>query len=110
MNSPGIHPLTNYLLLDVTPREQTTAAGIVLPTAVQGANTRMEAIIAARGPDCTRADLACGTRVYVSRYSSSELPRAERSYKLALEADIIATLDEVTVTLAARRITPLPTL
>ncbi|MDB6006868.1 MAG: hypothetical protein JWR15_3855 [Prosthecobacter sp.] len=93
MNSPGIHPLTNHLLLDVTPQEQTTAAGIVLPTAVQGANTRMEAVIAARGPDCTRADLVCGTRVLVSRYSSSELSRAERSYKLALETDVIAILD-----------------
>lgn len=110
MKQPGIHPLTNYLLLDVTPQEQTTAAGIVLPTAVQGANTRMEAVIAARGPDCTREDLACGTRVYVSRYASSELPRAERSYKLALETDVIATLDEVSVSIPDARITPLPTL
>jgi co-chaperonin GroES (HSP10) len=110
MNPPGIHPLNNYLLLDVTPQEQTTAAGIVLPTAVQGASTRMEAVIAARGPDCTRAGLVCGTRVYVSRYSSSDLPRGERSYKLALETDIIATLDEAAVTLPERRITPPPTL
>lgn len=110
MKQPGIHPLNNYLLLDVTPQEQTTAAGIVLPTAVQGASTRMEAVIAARGPDCTRADLTCGTRVYVSRYASSELPRGERSYKLALETDIIATLEEITVTLAEARVTPLTTL
>lgn len=110
MNPSGIQPLGSYLLLDVTPQEQTTAAGIVLPTAVQGPNTRMEAVIAARGPDCTRADLPCGTRVYVSRYASSELPRGERSYKLALETDIIATLSEITVTLAEARITPIPTL
>ncbi|WP_395752548.1 co-chaperone GroES family protein [Prosthecobacter sp.] len=93
MNTPKIHPLSNHLLLDVTPQEQTTAAGIVLPTAVQGASTRMEGTIVARGPDCARTDLSAGTRVYVSRYASGDLPRGERSYKLAVEADVIAILD-----------------
>ncbi len=93
MSPPGIHPLGTHLLLDVTPQERTTAAGLVLPTAVQGACTRMEAIIVARGPSCTHPALSCGTPVYVSRYTSGELQRSGRTYRLAQEADIIATLD-----------------
>jgi len=107
MNSPGIHPLTNHLLLDVTPQEQTTAAGIVLPTAVQGASTRMEAVIVGRGPDCTRPQLTCGTQVYVGRYASSELMRGGRSYRLALETDIIATLDVVGASLPPPTVMPI---
>jgi co-chaperonin GroES (HSP10) len=110
MHPPGIHPLTTHLLLDVTPQEQTTAAGIVLPTAVQGASTRMEAVIVGRGPDCTRPQLTCGTQVYVGRYASSELMRGGRSYRLAQEADIIATLDSLSVSLPEARTTPLTTL
>lgn len=110
MKPPGIHPLNNHLLLDVTPQEQTTAAGIVLPTAVQGASTRMEAVVVARGPLCACAALDCGTQVYVGRYASSELMRGGRSYRLALETDIIATLDGVSISLPETRTTPLTTL
>ncbi len=110
MKPPGIHPLKNHLLLDVTPQEQTTAAGIVLPTAVQGASTRMEAVVVARGPECTCAALDCGTQVYVGRYSSGELLRSGRSYRLALETDIIATLDNVSISLPETRIPSLNTL
>ncbi len=107
MKPPGIHPLNNHLLLDVTPQEQTTAAGIVLPTSAQGAATRMEAIVVARGPDCTQAALDCGTQVYVGRYASSELLRGGRSYRLALETDIIATLDSGGISFSETRTTSL---
>jgi|GEM_PF-3521487 len=109
MNPPGIHPLSSHLLLDVTPQEQTTAAGIVLPTAVQGASTRMEAVIVGRGPGCSRAPLTCGTQVYVGRYASGELTRGGRTYRLAQEDDIIATLDSLSTSLAEPRTTPLTT-
>lgn len=107
MNPPGIHPLGTHLLLDVTPQEQTTAAGIVLPTAVQGASTRMEAVVVGRGPDCMRTGLDCGTQVYVGRYASGELTRSGRIYRLALEADIIATLDSVSASMPEARVKPL---
>jgi co-chaperonin GroES (HSP10) len=109
MHPPGIHPLASHLLLDVTPQEQTTAAGIVLPTAVQGASTRMEAIVVGRGPGCTRSQLTCGTQVYVGRYASGELTRGGRTYRLAQEDDIIATLDSLSASMAEPRITPLTT-
>lgn len=110
MNSPGIHPFHHYLLIDVTPQEQTTAAGIVLPTAVQGASTRMEGTIVACGPRVSMAELTSGTRVCVSRYSSSEIQRAGRSYKLAAETDVIAALDQLSASMPEPRVSPLPTL
>ncbi|WP_395740620.1 co-chaperone GroES family protein [Prosthecobacter sp.] len=93
MHTPGIHPLSNHLLLDVTPQEQTTTAGIVLPTAVQGAVTRMEGTIVSCGPTVSLNDLSAGQRVLVSRYTSGEVPRDGRIYKLAQQADVIAILD-----------------
>ncbi|OYW75671.1 MAG: hypothetical protein B7Z37_12330 [Verrucomicrobia bacterium 12-59-8] len=110
MKPPGIHPLTNHLLIDVTPQEQTTAAGIVLPTAVQGASTRMEGFVVAVGPECECWSLDCGTQVYVGRYASGELMRSGRIYRLALETDIIATLDNVSISLSETRTKPLTTL
>lgn len=98
MKPHGIHPLKNHLLLDVTPQEQTTAAGIVLPVSAQGAATRMEAVVVARGPECACTELDCGTQVYVGRYASSELLREGRRYRLALETDIIATLSSLSET------------
>lgn len=92
MNDHGIEPLGNILLLDCTPVEVRTAGGLVLTPAVQGADTRMEATIAARGPECVRSELAVGRRVFVGKYASNDLVRGERKYRLANEADILALL------------------
>ncbi|HEY1052163.1 MAG TPA: hypothetical protein VGE39_20470, partial [Prosthecobacter sp.] len=88
----GIEPLGSTLLLDCTPVEMRTAGGLVLTPAVQGADTRMEATIVARGPGCERAELAVGRRVFVGKYASNDLLRGERRYRLAEEASILALL------------------
>lgn len=93
MNTPPVTPLKDILLLDVTPKDQTTPAGIHLPVAVQPADTRMEATIISRGPECTRAELETGRRVYVGKYLSGDITRGDTRYKLACENDILALLD-----------------
>lgn len=92
MMEHGIEPLGGTLLLDCTPVEIRTAGGLVLTPAVQGADTRMEATIVARGPDCARTELAVGRRVFVGKYASNEIVRGERKYRLAEEAGILALL------------------
>lgn len=89
----GIRPLGSVLVLDVTPADMVTAGGLVVPVAVQPAETRMEAMIVARGPQCVRAELRTGCRVYVGKYVSSEILRRGRKYRLALEAEVLAVLD-----------------
>ena len=89
-----IKPLGSIVVLNVTPQDKSTAAGIYLPVAVQGAETRMEATIVATGPDCKRTDIAVGTRVYVGKFCSGEILRDGLAYKLADEKDIFAILDE----------------
>lgn len=91
-NSPAIQPLGDILLLDVTPVEVTTAAGLVLPVAVQPADTRMEATVIARGPDCAREDITPGRRVFIGKYMSNDILRGERKYRLAYEKDVLALL------------------
>lgn len=98
MQNPGIRPLGRYLLVNVTPREQKTAAGIVLPVAVQGANTRMEAVVVDRGPEC-ESSIEPGTSVYLATYKSGEIVRGGITYRLALETDVIATLEDVSVSM-----------
>lgn len=88
----GIEPLGSTLVLDCTPVEVRTAGGIVLTPAVQGADTRMEATIVARGPECSRTELAVGRRVFVGKYASNEILRGDRKYRLAEEAAILALL------------------
>lgn len=107
MNNTGINPLQNLVLLDITPKEKQLPSGLVLPTAVQGADTKREAVIIAKGPDCTRADLAEGMSVYVGNYSSNDIPRGERKYRLALEKDILAALDEVGPAMPEAVVTPI---
>jgi co-chaperonin GroES (HSP10) len=92
MPLPLITPLRDLLLLDVTPKDQTTPAGIHLPVAVQSADTRMEATILTRGPECAREDLQPGQRVYVGKYLSGDITRGDARYKLACENDILAIL------------------
>ncbi len=94
-NTSGIHPLGRQLLVDVSPKDQQTAAGIFLPVAVQGASTRMEGVIVDFGPDCIIFSLVPGVSVYVAKWASGELDRNGRKYKLALETDIIASLDAI---------------
>lgn len=88
----GIEPLGSTLVLDCTPAEVRTAGGLVLTPAVQGADTRMEATIVARGPECARAELAVGRRVFVGKYASNEILRGDRRYRLAEESAILALL------------------
>jgi co-chaperonin GroES (HSP10) len=95
---PDIKPTGAIVVLNVTPQDKTSAAGIYLPVAVQGAETRMEATIVATGPDCKRTDIQVGARVYVGKFCSNEIPRDGLSYKLAQETDIFAILDANTHT------------
>jgi hypothetical protein len=46
----------------------------------------------------------------VGRYASGELMREGRNYRLALETEIIATLDNVSISLPEPRTTPHTTL
>ena len=96
-NPSGIRPLGKQILFDVTPKDQQTAAGIFLPTAVQGASTRMEGTIVEFGPQCDNPILALGKSYYVIRWQSGEIVRNGVTYKLALESDILAELDRVSV-------------
>lgn len=105
--NPGIHPLNNVLLLEVTPKEKRTEAGIVLPLAAQGATTRMEAVIVECGPDCKREDLKPGVMVYVGRFSCNDIQRGAKTYKLALETDILAILDDVAPTFGEPLVDPI---
>ncbi len=90
---PDITPLGAIVVLNVTPQDKTSSAGIFLPVAVQGAETRMEATIVATGPDCKRTDIQVGARVYVGKFCSGEILRDGLAYKLAQETDIFAILD-----------------
>lgn len=94
MTKPRIQPLGSIVVLNVTPQDKSTSAGIYLPVAVQGAETRMEATIVATGPDCKRTDIEVGSRVYVGKFCSGEILRDGLAYKLAQEGDIFAILDE----------------
>lgn len=97
-NNTGIEPTGKHLLLDVTPKEQKTAAGIVLPTAVQGASTRMEALVVSKGEDCSLA-YNPGQKVLMSKYQGGEIVRNGISYKIGLETDVIAVLDDVSASM-----------
>lgn len=97
-NNTGIEPVGRHLLLDVTPKEHTSAAGIVLPTSVQGASTRMEGVVVASGPYCALG-FQPGVTVYVTKYMSSEIERSGNKYKLANEDDVIAILEQVSASM-----------
>lgn len=87
-----IEPLGDVLVLDVTPVDVVTAGGLVVPVAVQPAETRMEGTIVARGPQCAVEALQAGRRVYVGKYVSNEIPRGGRKYRLAREGEVLAVL------------------
>lgn len=93
--NPGIHPLGNLILLDITPKELKLPSGLVLPTAVQGNDTKKEGVIVSFGPDCTRTDLKAGMKVLVGTYASNDIEREGIKYRLALENDILASLDDI---------------
>jgi co-chaperonin GroES (HSP10) len=94
--NPGIKPLGNLVLLDVSPRDKKLAS-----------DTKREAVIVTKGPDCTRADLKGGMSVYVGNYSSNEIQREGRKYRLALEKDILAELEEVGPIMPEAAVTPI---
>jgi chaperonin GroES len=106
-NTSGIRPLGDTLLIDITPAEQRTAAGIVLPTAVQGASTNFEGTIVELGPQCERAELQPGTKVYVGKYCSNDLIRGERRYRLAPEHEIVAVLEDIAPSMPEPVVTPI---
>lgn len=105
--NPGIHPLGNLILLDITPKERKLASGLVLPTAVQGNDTKKEGVIVAKGPECTRTDLKEGMNVLVGNYASNDIEREGVKYRLALEKDILAALDNIAPSMPPPVITPI---
>lgn len=97
-NNTGIEPVGRHILLDVTPKDHTTAAGIVLPTSVQGASTRMEGVVVAGGSFCERG-FQPGITVQVTKYMSAEILRGDKKLKIASEDDVIAILDTVSASM-----------
>jgi co-chaperonin GroES (HSP10) len=93
MNTIGISPLGKHLLVDITPKEQVTAAGIVLPTAVQGAASHTDGVVVDRGEDCTDSRFQPGAAIYVVKWACPAIPKGGRSYRLVLESDVLALLD-----------------
>jgi co-chaperonin GroES (HSP10) len=91
--SPGITPLYDHLLLDVTPEDKPTSGGIILPDQAKDTATRMEGVVVARGPECKHEQLTPGVRVLAGKYASNDIVRAGRKYRLAKETEILAILE-----------------
>lgn len=88
----NISPITNHILLDITPQDKTTDGGIVIPVALQGPQKR-QGVIVAVGPDVKNAAIEVGKTLLVAKHRSEDIRIDERTYRLAFEDDAIAIID-----------------
>jgi co-chaperonin GroES (HSP10) len=88
----NILPITNHILLDITPADKTTDGGIVIPVALQGPQRR-QGVIAAIGPDVKNPVIEVGKTLLVAKHRSEDIPSNGRIYRLALEEDAIAIIE-----------------
>lgn len=88
----NITPITDHILLDVTPQDKTTDGGIVIPVALQGPQKR-QGVIVSIGPDVKNPAIEVGKTLLVFKYRSEDIPSGDRKLRLAFEEDAIAIID-----------------
>jgi chaperonin GroES len=100
MNSSGIHPQGDRVLVEVEEIEETTAGGIVIPMTEKERHemAQIAGVLAAVGNDAWsdyRQPFALvGERVLYQRHSGIQLTGKDgKLYRLVNDTDIIATLE-----------------
>lgn len=104
LNQSGLIPVEFFVVVELPPREEKTAGGIILPSMVQDKDklaTQEGTLVAIsplafnydNWPDGSRKP-AIGDKVLFRRYAGALHERDSRDYRLLNDKDIIAIVEE----------------
>tara|TARA_B100000780_G_scaffold256300_1_gene205380 strand:+ start:9793 stop:10068 length:276 start_codon:yes stop_codon:yes gene_type:complete len=88
--SVNIRPLSDRVLIEPAPAEETTASGIIIPDTAQEKPQRGLVVAVGPGKPDEPTTVKVGDSVLYGKYSGSDLQVEGRDYMIMRESDILA--------------------
>jgi chaperonin GroES len=88
--SVNIHPLSDRVLIEPAPAEETTASGIIIPDTAQEKPQRGVVVAVGPGKPDEPTTVKVGDAVLYGKYSGTDLQVEGRDYMIMRESDILA--------------------
>tara|TARA_B100000767_G_scaffold245001_1_gene243625 strand:- start:125 stop:400 length:276 start_codon:yes stop_codon:yes gene_type:complete len=88
--SVNIRPLSDRVLIEPAPAEETTASGIIIPDTAQEKPQRGIVVAVGPGKPDEPTTVKVGDSVLYGKYSGSDLQVEGRDYMIMRESDILA--------------------
>jgi len=88
--SVNIHPLSDRVLIEPAPAEETTASGIIIPDTAQEKPQRGIVVAVGPGKPDEPTTVKVGDAVLYGKYSGTDLQVEGRDYMIMRESDILA--------------------
>lgn len=97
--SMNLKPLSDRLVVEPKEREETTAAGIVLPETAKEKPQEGEVIAVGPGRrdddgDRVEMDVVVGDRVLYAKYAGTEIKMDGKKFLILKESDVLAIVEE----------------
>ena len=88
--SVNIHPLSDRVLIEPAPAEETTASGIIIPDTAQEKPQRGVVVAVGPGKPDEPTTVKVGDTVLYGKYSGTDLQVEGMDYMIMRESDILA--------------------
>jgi chaperonin GroES len=90
----NLRPLGDRVIVQPTPKEETTKSGIILPETVNK-ETRQEGKLVAigKGEKVSQLNLSTGQKVVFSEYGGSDIKIDNQEYKILNHDDLLAVVE-----------------
>jgi len=88
--SVNIRPLSDRVLIEPAPAEETTASGIIIPDTAQEKPQRGVVVAVGPGKPDEPTTVKVGDAVLYGKYSGTDLQVEGRDYMIMRESDILA--------------------
>ena len=90
----NIKPLADRVLIEPTPAEETTLAGIIIPDSAKEKPLKGKVLAVGNGTKDEPMQLSVGDEVLYGKYSGTELEYEGTKYLMMRQSDVLAIIEK----------------
>ena len=90
----NIKPLADRVLIQPTPAEEVTMAGIIIPDSAKEKPLKGEVLAVGNGTKDEEMGLKAGDKVLYGKYAGTEIELAGEKYLIMRQSDVLAVIND----------------
>lgn len=90
----NIKPLADRVLIEPTPAEETTLAGIIIPDSAKEKPLKGKVLAVGNGTKDEPMQLSVGDEVLYGKYAGTEIELEGEKYLMMRQSDVLAVVEE----------------